>query len=122
MRIVSILSAVLMAVTAIWAIPTIAKPLQAKTYYLRTEWRGPCRCRDTIDIDLGNTPEVFVRAATCQVTGRMPGAQTVHAWIERLRNGATADRTEIVKIMCEQAYRTCSLSYSPHGRRREHQA
>ncbi len=112
MRTVSILIAVLMAFTAIWAIPVTAKPIQTKAYHLHTEWHGPCRRRDTIDVDLGNTPEVFVRAAACQVTGRMPASQTAHAWVERLRNDAVADRTDIVKMMCKQAYRTCSLSYS----------
>ena len=91
---------------------TMAMPYAAKAYRLRPEWRGPCRQTGTIDVDLGNRPEVFVRAAACQVSGRQPDAQTVRSWAEKLRTDPAMRRFDVIKSFCDQFHRACSFSYS----------
>src|SRR4051794_28575763 len=37
-------------------------------FKLKPDFAGPCARADVVDIDLGHTPETFVRAAHCQIT------------------------------------------------------
>ena len=41
-------------------------------FELKPEWSGPCARADVVDVNLGNAPATFVRAAHCQVTGQEP--------------------------------------------------
>src|SRR3954469_4217578 len=58
-------------------------------FQLKPEWSGPCQRAEKVDVNLGNAPEVFVRAAHCQATGTEPGKDVVSQWAGRLK---TKDR------------------------------
>ena len=112
MRAFCILLAGLMLVAAGGASAGAAKPIAATAYTLKAEWPGPCARAATVDVDLGNAPDIFVRAASCQVTGHEPAADVAKAWVEKLRNDPAARRIDVVKSFCDQAHRTCTFSYS----------
>jgi len=112
MRILSAFVAGLLIIAGGWASHATAKSTTTSAYHLKPEWRGPCRRTDTIDVDLGQSPEVFVRAIACQVSGRQADAQTVNIWVDRLRNTPDLGRIDLVKSQCEQAHRACRLTYS----------
>ena len=46
----------------------------------------PLPVSDVIDVNLGNSPEAFVRAAYGQVTGREPSPEQVATWTTRLED------------------------------------
>src|SRR5688572_10157235 len=55
-------------------------------FQLKPEWSGPCqKVEGKVDVNLGNAPEVFVRAAHCQVTGTEPSKDLVSQWAGRLK-------------------------------------
>src|SRR5579859_6096721 len=45
-------------------------PATPSLFHLKPEWEGPCARAETVDVNLGNSPEAFVRAAHCQITGQ----------------------------------------------------
>jgi hypothetical protein len=65
-----------------------------------------------VDVDLGNAPEAFVRAAYCQVNGSEPPAPVVDMWSAQLRSVSYVRRIDVVRTFCKDAGRTCALSYS----------
>ena len=81
-------------------------------YGLRAEWAGPCRKSDPVDVNQGNAPEVFVRAAACQISGRMPEAATIQTWSQGLVLDDRVRRIDVVESLCRAAHRVCRLSYS----------
>jgi hypothetical protein len=82
-------------------------------FVLRPEWTGPCQAANgAIDVDLGNSPESFVQAAYCQITGTEPSASTVSTWANQLRTLEYVRRIDVVRTLCEQQGKTCTLSYS----------
>ncbi|HVJ18714.1 MAG TPA: DUF5010 domain-containing protein [Polyangiaceae bacterium] len=81
-------------------------------FALGAEFDGPCERSDAIDVNLGNAPESFVRAAYCQVNGVEPDAAVVSDWSQKLRTVAYVRRVDVVRSLCEAAARTCTLSYS----------
>jgi hypothetical protein len=79
----------------------------------RAEFDGPCtRVTNAIDVNLGNAPEAFVRAATCQVTGAEPTADAVAKFSGLLRTDERTRRIDVVRQICLDAKRSCSLQYS----------
>ena len=81
-------------------------------YKAKAEWQGPCRRTETIDVDLGNAPEVFVRAAACQISGHEPDADAVTTWAEKLRDDPIIQRMDVIKSFCNQFNRACTFHYS----------
>jgi hypothetical protein len=65
-----------------------------------------------VDVDLGNTPESFVRAAHCQVTGQPASPGLVADWMKRMRDEYFVRRIDVVRTLCSDAKRECKLSYS----------
>src|SRR5688572_20575991 len=53
-------------------------------FQARAEFEGPCERKTLIDVNLGNSPEAFVRAAQCQISGVEPDAATVSHWSAEL--------------------------------------
>src|SRR5258706_16385034 len=53
-------------------------------FQLKPEWSGPCQRAEKVDVDLGNAPEVMVRALGCQITGKEPSKEVVSEWAEKL--------------------------------------
>jgi hypothetical protein len=84
------------------------------TFQLRPEWVGPCKkSLGTIDVNLGNSPEAFVRAAFCQINGTEPKASSIADWAERLQSTPNlVRRIDVVRTFCNEAARKCSLAYS----------
>ncbi len=78
------------------------------------EWSGQCvKSPGAIDVNLGNTPENFVTAAYCQVTGAMPSADIVSTWANNLRTLKYVRRIDVVRTFCSNAGSfPCSLTYS----------
>jgi hypothetical protein len=87
--------------------PTVVEPFQ-----LKPDWSGPCARAETVDVNLGNTPATFVRAAHCQVTGEEPAPAVVEKWTSRMRDEYYVRRIDVVRSLCASAKRTCKLSYS----------
>ncbi|HVU50194.1 MAG TPA: DUF5010 domain-containing protein, partial [Polyangia bacterium] len=79
----------------------------------RAEFTGPCALNEgEIDVNLGNSPEAFVRAAYCQVSGAEPPADTVSQWAAQLRTVEYVRRVDVVRTFCQAAKRGCALTYS----------
>jgi hypothetical protein len=81
-------------------------------FALKPDWTGPCARADKIDVDLGDAPAVFVRAAHCQVTGKEPPPALVEKWTSRMRDAYYVRRVDVVRSLCAAAKRECKLSYS----------
>jgi hypothetical protein len=85
-------------------------PPASPTFQLVAEWSGPCeKSTDPIDVNLGNSPETFVRAAYCQVVGTEPDAATIALWSNRLKTSPNlVRRIDVVRTFCPN----CALKYS----------
>jgi hypothetical protein len=87
--------------------------VNSSVFVPRPEFAGPCtRIAGTIDVNLGNAPEGFVRAAHCQVNGTEPAAGVVEMWSAALRTAAHVRRIDVVRTLCREAGRSCALAYS----------
>lgn len=81
-------------------------------FILRDEWQGPCAKANVVDVNLGNAPDIFVRAAQCQISGTEPDAATVTELSSLLRTDARTRRVDVVRTLCSRANRTCVLNYT----------
>jgi hypothetical protein len=81
-------------------------------FRLKPDWQGPCVRSDTIDVNLGHSPESFVRAAYCQITGQQAPANTVEQWSGRLRTDSHVRRIDVVRALCLEQKRQAKLVYS----------
>ena len=86
--------------------PTVAP------FELKPEWAGPCARAEVVDVDLGNSPEAFVRAAQCQIAGRLPSKEIIERWTARMRAAYYVRRVDVVRALCAESARACKLSYS----------
>ncbi|HEX4405783.1 MAG TPA: DUF5010 domain-containing protein [Polyangia bacterium] len=86
---------------------TVVAPFQ-----LKPDWDGPCARAEIVDVDLGNTPASFVRAAHCQVTGQPATDAVVTRWTARMRDEYYVRRIDVVRSLCKEAKRDCKLAYS----------
>ncbi len=82
------------------------------SFVLRPEFDGACTRANTIDVNLGNAADKFVRAAYCQINGTEPDAGTVSDWSNKLMTVSYVRRIDVVWSLCKAANRNCSLSYS----------
>jgi len=95
--------------------PSHADPAAAEPpsrFKLKPEWAGPCVRADVIDVNLGNAPESFVRAAFCQIAGQEPPAKVVETWSDKLRHDARVRRVDVVRALCADNKREAKLKYS----------
>jgi len=94
--VVLVAAGVLGAVTACIRMPEVTGPApvaparkEASTtvepFELKPDWAGPCARAEAVDVNLGNTPGSFVRAAHCQVTGEPATDKDVALWTARTR-------------------------------------
>ncbi len=104
-----ILSVLLLALSWLVAAPTFAEGVSG--YRLRPEWQGRCKRSRVIDVNLGNTPDAFVTAASCQVSGLSIYPEHQNYLVTALKNN-TMRRIDIVRNLCAGARRKCSLTYS----------
>jgi hypothetical protein len=83
------------------------------TFVPVSEFAGPCaKARGPIDVNLGNAPEAFVRAAYCQINGTEPPPDVVTMWSTQLRMVPYVRRIDVVRTFCMAAGGGCSLMYS----------
>jgi hypothetical protein len=87
--------------------PTIVEPFK-----LKPEWDGPCARAEAVDVDLGNAPDAFVRAAHCQITGEPAPADIVAKWTGRMHDDYYVRRIDVVRALCAASKRACKLAYS----------
>ncbi|APR79115.1 Hypothetical protein A7982_04462 [Minicystis rosea] len=81
-------------------------------FELVPEYEGPCEARATIDVNLGHAPEAFVRAAHCQIHGTEPSPDLVSSFSDQLRNDEWVRRIDVVRILCNDAGKSCPLAYT----------
>jgi hypothetical protein len=81
-------------------------------FKLKPDWEGPCARVEVVDVDLGNSPASFVRAAHCQITGQPASDQLVEHWTARMRDQYYVRRVDVVRALCAEDKRACRLSYS----------
>src|SRR4051812_39085725 len=55
------------------------------SFQLKPDFPGECPRADVVDVNLGHSPESFVRAAYCQITGQAAPANVVERWARRMR-------------------------------------
>jgi Domain of unknown function (DUF5010) len=98
-------------VTATLTSPT-APPREPSAFRLKPEWEGPCAQTDTVDVNLGHSPESFVKAAYHQITGQAAPADVVEGWARRLRNQTHVRRVDVVRAIAADQKREVRLRYS----------
>jgi Domain of unknown function (DUF5010) len=81
-------------------------------FQLQADFDGPCEAEATIDVNRGQSPEAFVRAANCQINGAEPSADVVTSWVQQLQTDAWVRRIDVVRSLCNAAGKSCALSYS----------
>jgi hypothetical protein len=81
-------------------------------FRLKPEPEVSCTASETIDVNLGHSPEAFVRAAHCQVHGKPAPDALVAEWAQKLREGKLTRRIDVVRSLCADAKRSCALTYS----------
>lgn len=81
-------------------------------FELKAEPQLPCEMSVKVDVNLGNSPEVFVQAVYCQVTGKPATDDQVYEWTEKLRTDKFTRRIDVVKHVCLAEGRECELVYS----------
>jgi hypothetical protein len=95
------------------ATAALPAPTATPDFQLRPEFTGACTATQSeIDVNLGNSPEAFVRAAYCQVNGSEPPADTVTQWAQLLRTVEYVRRVDVVRSFCSSAKRACALAYT----------
>ncbi|HVR60293.1 MAG TPA: DUF5010 domain-containing protein [Polyangia bacterium] len=87
-------------------------PTATPSFVPQPEFAGPCaRASGAIDVNLGNSPEGFVRAAFCQVSGSEPPPDVVTRWADQLRTVEYVRRIDVVRSLCADAGRPCAFNY-----------
>ncbi|HXI55971.1 MAG TPA: DUF5010 domain-containing protein [Polyangia bacterium] len=81
-------------------------------FKLKPDFAGPCARAEVVDVNLGNTPETFVRAAHCQITGQPPTDALIATWAQRMRDEYYVRRIDVVRTLCADNKRECKLAYS----------
>ncbi|HXB98677.1 MAG TPA: DUF5010 domain-containing protein, partial [bacterium] len=97
----SIAAAALLVPAAAYTRACRCKP--APPFDLRPEWTGPLRASRQVDVNLGNRPEAFARAAYWQVMGAEPDPSWVAEQARKLRELPYWRRIDTVNSLLAQA-------------------
>lgn len=81
-------------------------------FKLKAEPEVACAQVDVVDVNLGNSPESFVRAAHCQIAGKPAPDDVVKKWSEGLRTKKYVRRVDVVRQLCEANGRKCDVKYT----------
>jgi hypothetical protein len=92
-------------------LPSFAMPANARPFVLRPDWNGHVQRREVVDVNLGHTPESFVRAAHAQITGQAAPDALVKRWARELRSNPRLRRVDLVRLLGKEADRNLTLSY-----------
>jgi Domain of unknown function (DUF5010) len=92
-------------------LPAFASMPNARPFVLRPDWNGQIQRREVIDVNLGHTPESFVRAAYAQIAGLAAPDALVRRWARELRQNPRLRRIDLVRLLAKETDRSCELSY-----------
>jgi hypothetical protein len=92
-------------------LPSFARTPNARPFVLRPDWNGQVQRREVIDVNLGHTPESFVRAAHAQVSGLPAPDALVKRWARELRTNPRLRRVDLVRLLAKESDRACELAY-----------
>ncbi len=81
-------------------------------FTLRPDWSGPLQETASVEVNAGNTPESFVRAAYWQINGAEPPAALVASLAEGLRTLPYRRRADVVHELLRQAGKNKPTTYS----------
>ena len=82
-------------------------------FKLKPETEVPLEKRERIDVNLGQAPESFVRAAYAQISGSAPDDALVKKWASQLRADPRLRRIDVVRALAKSAGRVdVPLDYS----------
>ncbi len=83
----------------------------ARPFQLKPDWNGNIVRRETVDVNVGHTPETFVRAAHAQITGQPAPNELVKRWARELRQNPRLRRVDLVRLLLREHGRECSLAF-----------
>jgi hypothetical protein len=83
----------------------------ARPFVLRPDWNGVVQKREVVDVNLGHTPESFVRAAHAQITGETAPEALVKRFARELRSNPRLRRVDLVRLLASESGRECELCY-----------
>jgi Domain of unknown function (DUF5010) len=89
-----------------------ARQHEPSAFGLKPEWEGSCARTETVDVNLGHSPESFVSAAYRQITGLAAPADVVEFWARKLRDQSHVRRVDVVRAIAADRKREVKLSYS----------
>lgn len=92
-------------------LPSLSRAPNARPFSLRPDWNGHVERREVVDVNLGHTPESFVRAAHAQLTGKAAPDALVRRWATELRQNPRLRRVDVVRLLAKESDRSCQLSY-----------
>jgi hypothetical protein len=92
-------------------LPSFAMPANARPFVLKPDWNGQIQRREVVDVNLGHTPETFVRAAHAQITGQPAPDALIKRWARELRTNPRLRRIDLVRLLAKEADRSLELSY-----------
>jgi hypothetical protein len=82
-----------------------------RPFSLISDWNGRVARRDVVDVNVGHTPESFVRAAHAQITGQAASEAVVKRWATELRKSSRLRRVDLVRLLVQESGRTCELCF-----------
>jgi hypothetical protein len=88
------------------------EPVPPSAFSVRNEPQWPCERATSIDVNRGESPEVFVKAAHCQIVGKPAPAEVVTEWSQKMRQHVFVRRVDVVRSLCAKHQVKCELSYS----------
>lgn len=94
------------------SLPTFDLGPRARPFVLRPDWNGHVARREVVDVNLGHTPESFVRAAHAQIAGKVAPDALVRRWARELRESPRLRRVDLVRLLAEEHGRSIELTYS----------
>lgn len=92
-------------------LPSFVMPANARPFVLRPDWNGQVQRREVVDVNLGHTPESFVRAAHAQITGQPAPDALIKRWARELRTNPRLRRIDLVRHLAKEVDRSLELSY-----------
>jgi hypothetical protein len=91
---------------------TPAEGMSYAPFQLKPDFDGLCARAEVIDVNAGHTPESFVRAAYCQITGQSAPGEVVAHFARRMREDYYVRRVDVVRSLCAEHERECKFGYS----------
>jgi hypothetical protein len=92
-------------------LPSFPVRPKARPFTLRPDWNGQVARREVVDVNLGHSPESFVRAAHAQITGLPAPNALIKRWASELRENPRLRRIDLVRLLAKEAGRSVSLSF-----------